>query len=367
MDNIRLKFCSTFDESREEWLRLEKSAVFYYFQSFLWLSEWYCRIGINAISEPYIILAYKNNEPMALFPLCINRMYNFFRIITWMGGKLSDYNAPLYSKHLTEDEKNEITEKVLAGLGKSRGIDLLFFKNVPELLDDGSINPMINNKVVLPCTHARDYLYAPYMALSDWESCYSKVCKRLKNDSARARRRLSECGPVEFKIARDADEVKRITGIMIRQKVERFIEMGVDNIFKDADYQDFFIRLGQRAYNAGYLHLSWLNLNNTPVAVHWGILFNSRLYYLMPSYDAGYRSFSPGRLLMEDLIRWCCNNSIKYFDFCLGDEKYKNDWTDSKMMLYCFTKPITVKGSIFDKIYRKARPLAKNLRNRIGL
>lgn len=367
MNNISLKYYSTFDESREEWLRLEKGAVFYYFQSFLWLSEWYCRIGINAISEPYIILAYKSNEPVALFPLCINRTYSFFRTITWMGGKLSDYNAPLYSRHLTEDERSEITEKVLTGLGKIRGIDLLFFKNIPERLDDGSINPMIHNKVLQPCTHARDYLFAPYMALSDWESCYGKVSKKLRNDSARSRRRLSECGPVEFVVARDADEVKRITDILIRQKAEKLLETGAKNMFEDINYQDFYIRIGLRASNAGNLHLSWLNLNDKVIAVHWGILFNGRFYYLMPSYDSGYRSFSPGRLLMEDLIRWCCDNRIRYFDFCLGDENYKNDWTDTRMVLYCFTRPVTFKGSIFDKIYRKARPPVKNLRDRIGL
>lgn len=366
MDHIRLKFYSTFEESREEWLRLEKNAVFYYFQSFLWLSEWYNNIGINAISEPYIILVYHSNKPVALFPLCVKRIYNFFRAITWMGGKLSDYNAPLYSKHLSEDERSEITEKVLAGLVKGKDIDLLFFKNVPERLDDGSTNPLINNKLLLPCTHAKDYLVAPYIALSDWENCYIKVSKRLKNDSARAVRRLSECGPVEFRVTRDADEVKRITGIMIRQKTERFMETGAKNMFEDINYQNFFIGLGQKAYSAGYLHLSWLNLNNKPISVHWGILFNNRFYYLMPSYDSCYRSFSPGRLLMEHLIHWCCDDGIKYFDFCLGDEKYKNDWTDSRMVLSRYVRPLTLKGRIFNKFYRKARPPAKNLRDYMG-
>lgn len=212
-----------------------------------------------------------------------------------------------------------------------------------------------------------DCLTSYYATLSDWEGYYAKISKKIRNDSERQRRRLGKLGKIEFKTAKNLKEVEEITRIMIEQKVGRFREMGVKNMFGDINYQKFYIELGLSAHSEGYLHLSWLDLDGKVIAVHWGILFNGRLYWLMPAFDPEYRIFGPGKLLMENVIEWCCDNKIKCFDFCLGGEGYKTYWADSCVVLHRYTRPLTIKGHIFDIIYRKMRPLAKKLRDRVKL
>ncbi len=359
MDNLKLKYINNFESIREEWLRFERNAVFYYFQSFLWLSEWYFHIGKNTNSKPFIIAVYSGNDLLALFPFCIERKYGIYRLLTWMGGKLSDYNAPIFSIQLDNEERKDISEKVLSSLVALDRFDIILLNKVPELLDDGKKNPVIYISIIPPYAYLGDSLSAPYMVLSDWESSYAKVSKKIKKDSERSRRRLSEKGSTEFRIANNPDDIRDITKIMIKQKAERLMEMGAKNMFEDANYQKFYIEAGLKIYGEGYLHLSWLSLNEDVIATHWGILFNNRLYWLMPTFNKSYRNYSPGRILMEEVIRWCCNNNIRYFDFCLGDEPYKSDWTDTKMRLHRYLKPLTFKGLIFDKLYWKVRPLLK--------
>ncbi len=367
MNDYQIRCYNNLDGISAAWLNFEKQAVFYYFQSFLWISQWYNNIGRNNKVSVLIVAVYEDNCLAALFPFCIERQFKIFRALTWMGGILADYNAPVFLKRLSDDTRKAIVVKVLTYLTTTKHADFILSKNAPEFLDDGSINPFLSTKGILsPASHS-DHLSAPYIMLSDWENCYTKIKKKIRDDSARQRRRLEKLGKIEFKIADNLEEIEGITGIMIKQKTERFLEMGAMNMFENINYRKFYIEAGLRAYNEGYLHLSCLKLNEEIIATHWGLLFNSRLYWLMPSFDFKYRNFSPGRLLMEDVIHWCCDNKIKFFDFCLGEEGYKNDWTDSKMVLYRFTRPITFKGGIFDKIYRKARPLAKNLKNKLGL
>lgn len=359
MNNFNLRIIDSFDEIREEWLRLEEDAVFYYFQSFLWLSEWYKHIGVHTRSHPRIVAAYRGDRLEALFPLCVQRRYGVFRLISWMGGRLTDYNAPLFSDRLDEEERNAIVVAVIAALSKMGGVDAILFERIPGMLDNGMENPLIGTGLLPPCTHAGDDLSAPYLMLKDWNSCYAGVSKKIRKDSERSRRRLSELGDAHFSVVSDPDEVREITRIMIKQKIERLLGKGSKNMFADTMVRDFYYGAGLKMCAEERLYLCRLSLDGRVIATHWGILFNKRLYWLMPSFDSAYRNLSPGRLLMEDAIRWSCDNNVGCFDFCLGDEPYKRDWTDTQMRLHRFSRPLTFRGAVFDQAYRRVRPFLK--------
>lgn len=276
-------------------------------------------------------------------------------------------NAPIFFRELSAEDREFITANVSKGLTEIKNVDLIFLKNVPNLLDDGSINPLINALLIARCTHPENIESAPYITLSDWESSYAKLKTTLQSDTPRMRRRLMKMGKIEFGLARNLNEVEEITKDMFKQKAYRFLDMGVKNVFEDVNCRNFYIKVGEKAYQEGYLHISWLSLNGIIIAAHWGILFNNRLYVLLLSFNREYRRLSIGRLKTEDTVHWCCDNNIKIFDFCLGGEKYKSQWTDTYMTLYRFLIPVTLKGYVFNIIYRYIRPgvrrISRFLRN----
>ena len=67
----------------------------------------------------------------------------------------------------------------------------------------------------------------------------------------------------------------------------------------------------------------------------------------MPAHNnEDWGKFSPGRLLMIDLLKWCINNDIKIFDMTGGNEPYKLIWSNNKISLFNHLKPVTFIGKI---------------------
>ena len=82
-------------------------------------------------------------------------------------------------------------------------------------------------------------------------------------------------------------------------------------------------------------HVSSLILNGELIAIHWGVIYKKRFYYLLLSMKEGnFRRYSPGRLLISFLIRWSITKKLQIFDFTLGDEEYKKNWSNNQKSLF---------------------------------
>ena len=47
-----------------------------------------------------------------------------------------------------------------------------------------------------------------------------------------------------------------------------------------------------------------------------------------------YNNFKPGKILTLQIIEWCFKNNIKCFDFGLGDEKYKENFSNYSIPIH---------------------------------
>lgn len=81
----------------------------------------------------------------------------------------------------------------------------------------------------------------------------------------------------------------------------------------------FFRELRRR----GLLIVSTLNAGEKLLSVHIGAVADNRLYWWVPAYDARLARYSPGRLLLEDLLAESFARNHVRFEFLLGDEEYK--------------------------------------------
>ena len=92
-------------------------------------------------------------------------------------------------------------------------------------------------------------------------------------------------------------------------------------------------------------HLCSLTLNNELIAIHWGIIYKNRFYYLLLSMkEENLGKYSPGRLLISSMIQWSIENKIRVFDFTLGGEEYKKNWSNNKSGLFNHLKLNNIKG-----------------------
>ena len=119
---------------------------------------------------------------------------------------------------------------------------------------------------------------------------------------------MKKIGNIKFEIAKNLDEARIFTNKMILQKSSQYARTGVDNQFDNKGYKNFYFELNKYAFYKKLIHLSSLKVDSEIIAVHWGIIDkkNRTLYYLMPSNDfANWSKYSPGRILMIYLLKWC--------------------------------------------------------------
>ena len=157
-------------------------------------------------------------------------------------------------------------------------------------------------------------------------SYFGNIKKKLRSHSRRQNRRLAKNGDVQFIYAGSLGLKSDIIKSMIIQKRRRYQEKGV------LDLLDKF-----------KIHCTSLTVGDISVATHVGFYDDTTFYYLMPANEGiDWMKYSPGRLLLIELLRWSIENKLKFFDFTIGGEAYKKDWTNLETELFDSFKTVSI-------------------------
>jgi CelD/BcsL family acetyltransferase involved in cellulose biosynthesis len=70
----------------------------------------------------------------------------------------------------------------------------------------------------------------------------------------------------------------------------------------------------------------------------------------------------PGRLLLEHLMKTSINDGCTVFDYTVGDDAYKKDWTDIVLPLYALTAPLSLKAYMHQRGITAKRKLREGLK-----
>ena len=358
----RLTIYRSFAECETAWRAAMATTAWYAFQSFDWLAVWQQTIGAAEGVEPYLVrLEDAAGKTVLILPLGIYRE-GWRRVLRFLGGVVTDYNAPL----IDPDFAARIAPADMARLwtaivGLLPNVDLAWLPRMPEAIE-GVRNPM----AALPgAAHTEDGHAA---ALPDTMAAFRKArSTRMFTDTRRRRRRLAEVGPVEYRSpAPESAEAAAIWPILARQKSRRWVETKCRDLFAEPPYVAFYRRLSEAGMQGGRVHVSCLKAGDTVVAAHWGIVCQGRFYFLIVGREAGdWDFYSPGRLLIEDLIEQSiAAPDIGIFDFTGGDEGFKLDWSDRTLPLYEYLAPCSLKGAAFIAVHRLRQRLKQNSRLR---
>ncbi len=326
---LKITIYTSFAEAEASWRAFEREGLYYAFQRFEWLEQWYRRIGRHQdLSLCLVAVMDQAGRPLYFLPLGIKRQSGL-KILSWLGGLIADYQAPLLGQAITRLDsraQQAIWREVKHHLP---AFDAARFICQPALIG-GHANPfVVPGATVYADSHASTLG-------DDWEGFYrSRIKSRKRLDINRRRRRLAERGAVRFVIAGSDAEVAAITEAMIHQKRRRYQETGVVDLLADENYRGFYRQMGREHRAGGLVHICALYVDDLIVATHWGMVLGDRFYFLMPAYEDGeWKQYSVGRLLLEEMLQWCVQQGIAVFDFTLGDESYKMEWCDQHMDLY---------------------------------
>ncbi len=168
------------------------------------------------------------------------------------------------------------------------------------------------------------------------------------SDVPRKRRKLErDLGPVKLTLH---DPRPGVLQDLMRWKSQQYVSTGVRDLFRDPAWVRFFDELQRR----DALLVTSLSAGDRVVAVHVGMRFDGRFYWWIPAYDPELPRYSPGKILLHDLMERSQADGDRVFDFLIGGEAYKFQYaTDVRIVQSAGTTPLALRLNRF--VYRQLK------------
>jgi CelD/BcsL family acetyltransferase involved in cellulose biosynthesis len=337
---FKILVSENFEYFSDLWPRSDRmgSAHCYAFQCADILALWCDTIGRARGTHPLFVAVFDEaSRPLLLLPLGIERI-DGMRVLGFLDGGVSDYNAPVVfepTRVWDAATTRTLWRELVRALPR---FDIVTFEKMPADIC-GLPNPLANLKVV-PSAPSGHFVNLT----TSWNEQAAKHLPFNRETQAQ-RRRLARLGHVNFIVAEHPTDRQRILEAMLSQKSRRYLETwGVDGLDRPG-YRSYYTALIERLPCPGPCLVSALEINGKVISTNWGFLVKRRFIGIVMTFEGGeWKRFSPGKLLLEDLLNWCFDNGVHIFDFGVGDETYKVAYTDQTLPLYRGTIAITIAG-----------------------
>ncbi|MDD5368114.1 MAG: GNAT family N-acetyltransferase [Anaerolineaceae bacterium] len=163
--------------------------------------------------------------------------------------------------------------------------------------------------------------HSPFIPLpGNWDAYLASLDKKQRHEIRRKMRRV-ESGekPARWYVVADSNTLEA--------EGKAFIELMAQDPEKAAfltpamrEQMQLVIRC---AFDEGCLLLSFLEIGGEKAAAYLGLDYLNRIWMYNSGLDRRFNEYSPGWVLLADLLRWANENGREEFDFMRGDEDYK--------------------------------------------
>lgn len=331
------------EKLEQDWIRLENEAEHFFFQKFIFVKT---ILEIFNDTKIHIVVVYRSNKPVAIFPLEIKR-YSQFKILRWIGTNQSDYCCPILNNKKFVNEKNfkTIWNNILDLI---KDYDIVFLNKQPEYIEQ-TLNPFVTS--IQNTYYSKVY----QTKLTQHENDYLSLVenKKFSSELRRTKKKLLEKYKVTFEtifLSKQENLIEKIllkkNSYLKKKKISNTVNENLINFYKK------LCNFCPKKLIAGLIQVE-----GKTIAASIGIIENKRFYYLIPvMFTEEFNSFSPGKILIHYLINWSKKNDLKVFDFGIGEETYKKYWSNYSTKIFRHLSYKGAKGFVLFliiKIYLK--------------
>jgi CelD/BcsL family acetyltransferase involved in cellulose biosynthesis len=220
-----------------------------------------------------------------------------------VGGRLSDYQAVIARPDFPVDPRR---------LMQDCGLVAWDFDHL-----------LVSQRTFHPFHYATDS--SPYLDLSGGYEAYCRVRgemgdAELKQTARKARKLAREVGPLRLEL--QCDEPWALE-CLLRWKSAQYQRTRITDVFSfpwTGELIRYLLTLRDPAFRG---LLSVLYAGDRPAAVHFGMWSHGVLHYWFPTYDVELGGYSPGRVLLLEMIRQCAPFGLRKLDLGRGLASYK--------------------------------------------
>jgi CelD/BcsL family acetyltransferase involved in cellulose biosynthesis len=161
------------------------------------------------------------------------------------------------------------------------------------------------------------------------DAALSRAQSRLRRKLRRNRARLAELGGLELRVAErpEAELLERFFRLEAAGWKGKRSRGGKAVLRRPPAQRRFYHALADAAGRHAQFRLHELWLPGRLLAAGIGLCDAHGFYAVKWCYDEAYAPFTPGLLLIEDILRDCERRKLPLFDFTGPDFRYKLEWT----------------------------------------
>lgn len=293
-----------------------------------WLSIWWRHFGEG--KKLNILLIEKEHRVIGIIPLmkveCRIALIRFHVLETigsvncnYIGLILPEYMEDAMTVFLAYLEEELVKNKLLLRLNLIPE-DCLFLNQLQKHAVPLSRNMLIQEKATT---------LAPYITLpATWDDYLSSLSRRRRKVLRRALRSLEKRYEVKL---------QEYTSESLDEGLSKFFDLhqsrwravNVRGAFSNPKMKEFYRDIASQFLKNKWLYFTCLTVDNEPVSIEYGFIYNQKLYNATAARDIKYSEYSVGHLHHLFLIKDAIKRHLREFDFLRGDEPYKFYWTKS--------------------------------------
>jgi CelD/BcsL family acetyltransferase involved in cellulose biosynthesis len=343
---LNLRIYSDLNTVEAEWRCFERVADCTAFQTFDWLAAWQRHIGARHGVRPVIAVGrFSDGDIAFILPLCVVPG-PLARRLCWLGQDSCDYNAPLLARDLSQRVPPEGFLAAWHELQMQTSCEPLLrydwieFEKMPE-----KIGAQLNPFTYLAVKPNRSSAHLTRLG-DDWEKFYfAKRSSATRRRDRAKRRHMSQYGDIRFTTVADAQDARHTLEILMEQKSRSLARKGIADMFAPPGRREFYRDLASNPELRHLIHISRVEIGTVCAAANLGIVFGDCYYHVLASYvDGEVAHYGPGALHLRELMAHAITRRLQRFDFTIGDEPYKLEWSDTVLKLYDYTATRTWRG-----------------------
>jgi CelD/BcsL family acetyltransferase involved in cellulose biosynthesis len=338
---MELKYYNNFDalaKYRDNWNDLlEKSVSQVPFLTFDYLQSWWQTRGGGEWPEDsalVIIAAFEGDDLVGAAPLFRANNLDGVPALMFVGAiEVSDFLDFI----IAPENLSEFLHALLHFINENGNIPAWQVLDLYNILDDSPTLKAIEEEAEKfgAQFEKSKLLPSPYIPLpGDFEEYLAGIDKKQRHEIRRKLRKIAQ-GPAiaELTFSEYGDQLE--------SEMDDFIAM----MAQDPAKKDFLTEKMKQhlqntariAYENGWLQLAFYNINGKKAAGNLSFNYDDRLWLYNSAWDSAFRDYSPGWLLLAELILWANDNGIKEFDFMRGGEDYKYKFGGIDRFIYRVT------------------------------
>jgi CelD/BcsL family acetyltransferase involved in cellulose biosynthesis len=195
-----------------------------------------------------------------------------------------------------------------------------------------------------------------------WEDYVATLDRRLVSELKRRRRRLSELGEVSTELVDGSEHLADA----FRIEASGWKGARGTAIASQPETRHFYTAVAEWAAREGLLRLAFLRLGDRRIAFRFNLEQAGRLYALKSGYDEEFAKFSPGSLLVFDLLEYAFRHELRSYELLGTETPSKREWTDRSRVRLLFQSFARSPAGLVDwAAFRYGRPAAKQVLARV--